>query len=479
MAEEKKRKEKKEVVKGTNVSHSKKSGIDKKSKTSKLHKKEEMVPEKIEKLERIEKTEEVREIRQEETKEKEPVEIIVEKKSGFNAIEVVLIMIITFLFGGFIGGFAMYTMKGTTPVVGDGKRLPSELTELVQVYDEIKENYYDQVDTQKLLEAGIRGMMSYLGDPYSTYMSDEQTEDFNQTVNGEYVGIGAEISMVKDGPITISKVFSKSAAEESGLQVGDQIIKIGDEDAKDFTLEDASSRLKGKENTTVTVVILRGEEEKTVTITRKKVDIPSVTSDIIEQNGKQVGYLKIDVFAANTFTQFESLLLDLQSKNIDSLIIDVRDNSGGHLNVVEQIASLFVPKGKIVYQLETKGVKEPVYSTRNTNFDLDVVVLTNGGSASASEILAAALKESYGASLVGTKTYGKGTVQTTMELSSGAQIKYTIQKWLTPDGNWIHGTGITPDYVVDVGDVFELSPTENEDIQLQKAIDVLAGEEVK
>lgn len=462
MAEEKKT-NKKEIVKGTNVSRNRKKSVEKIDPSMKNEVK----------TEHLEHEEVAFKDTKENKKEMEPVEIIVEKKVGFNAIEVVLIMVITFLFGGFIGGFAMYTLKGDVVHVGENKKMPSELAELVEVYDEIKENYYDQVDNQKLLEAGIKGMMSYLGDPYSSFMTDEETEDFNQTVSGEYVGIGAEISMVKDGPVKISKIFKNSGAEDAGLQVGDQIIKIGDEDAKEFTTSDVSSRLKGKENTMVTITILRGEEEKTITITRKKIDIPSVTSEVITQNEKKVGLLTIDIFAANTFTQFESLLLELQGQNIDSLIIDVRDNTGGHLNVVEEIASLFVPKGSILYQLETKGVKEPVYSTRNTNFTLPVVVLTNGNSASASEILAAALKESYGATLVGSKTFGKGTVQTTMELSSGAQIKYTIQKWLTPNGNWIHGTGITPDYVVETGDVFELSPVETEDITLQKALEVL------
>jgi len=187
-----------------------------------------------------------------------------------------------------------------------------------------------------------------------------------------------------------------------------------------------------------------------------------------------VGVIVVDVFAANTYKQFKNELLDLENKKIDSLIIDVRDNSGGYLTVVSDILSLFLNKSKVMYQLETKGKKEVVHALTNAERKYPVVVLVNKGSASASEILAAAMKESYGAKVVGVSTYGKGTVQRAYSLKSGATVKYTTQKWLTPKGNWIHEIGVEPTIVEELNENYYQTLQDEDDNQLQKAISVLS-----
>ncbi|MEG1495021.1 MAG: S41 family peptidase [Bacilli bacterium] len=401
-------------------------------------------------------------------------EVVAYKNNGFNLIEVILIMIITLFFGGIAGGIIVYTAKVShqqNSVIGND--IPVELNEFIKVYGEIKQDYYENLDEKKLLDAGIKGMIDYLGDPYSNYMSPDQTEAFNQTINGEYDGIGVELIRHSDGRTVVGKVFENSPALVAGLKTDDQIIKVENTDITNLSASEIVALIKNKDAVSVKLTIKRKEELITIQVTKDKIEIPSVISSITEKDSKKVGTLKINIFASNTFIQFEKLLKQLQEDKIDSLIIDVRDNSGGHLKVVEDIASLFIPKGKIIYQLETKGVKQPVYSKSNTEINIPVIILINKNSASASEILASAMKESYGATLVGENTYGKGTVQTAKQLSSGATIKYTIQKWLTPNANWINGTGIAPDEMVKQGDEYLSNPSSKTDTQFQKAMDLI------
>ncbi len=415
----------------------------------------------------------VKKIEEKEPKE-EVKEIVVEKKAGFNFLEVVIIMIITLVFGGFLGAFVVIANNAgnIVPLMNSSSPISEELAEFMNVYDELKANYYEDIDEEAMAEAGIAGMIEYLGDPFTSYMEKEETDDFNQQVNGSYVGIGAEVIKYTDGSVFINSLFENSSAMNAGLQVGDQVVAVNDENINEKTLDEISNLLKGEEGSSVTLTVLREEETLTFSLVRRKVDIESVHGEVLEKKDKKIGMIKIDIFAENTFNQFEQELLRLQTKEIDSLIIDVRDNLGGHLSSVESIASLFIPKGKIIYQLETKGIKQPIYSTRNSDFDLPVVVLINGESASASEILASSLKESYGATLIGKTTFGKGTVQTKRSLASGSQIKYTIQKWLTPLGNWVNEVGVKPDIEIDNDNQFELDP-ENNDPVLTKAIEVL------
>lgn len=391
----------------------------------------------------------------------------VSKKNQYNFMEVVAIMIITTIFGMFLGGILMYR-KGSLNM-----GIKKELNEFLDTYTEILNEYYEEIPENELLEAGVKGMIGYLGDPYSVYMDKDTSVAFNEKINGEYVGIGTEIIQYSDGKIEFNDVYEDGPAYEAGIRVKDILIKVDDTDISDKTLSEVSSLVKGKAGTKVKITVLRDDEEKIFEVKRKSIDITSVTSDIIEYKDSKVGVLTISLFAANTNLQFEKELKELEKKKIDSLIIDVRGNSGGYLNVVSDILSHFIKKGEMLYQLKTKDKIEKIYDKTEDKRNYKVAILVNGGSASASELLASCMKDTYKAYTVGTVTYGKSKVQKTQDLSNGATIKFTFQEWLMPSGESVGGKGMEPEYVVP----YEASDTEHEyDSQMQKALDLLTEE---
>lgn len=388
----------------------------------------------------------------------------INKKNRFNTMEVIALMIIAVIFGMLAGGVLMYR-KGTLNI-----GIKKELNEFVETYTEILNDYYQDISEDGLLEAGINGMINYLGDPYSTYMDQETSVAFNEKVSGEYVGIGTEIAQYTDERLEFVDVYKDGPAYEAGIRNGDLLIKIDDELIDGKTITEISNLVKGEEGTKVKLTIKRDDLEKEFTVERKSIDIKSVTKQVIEYNDQKIGYLLIDIFAANTYQQFEEQLIELEKEDIDSLIIDVRNNSGGYLTTVTDILSLFMKKGDLIYQLKTKDDIEKIYDKTKESRDYEIAVLVNGGSASASELLAAALKDSHSAYLVGTTTYGKSKVQKTYELSNGTSIKYTFQEWLTPNGDSVGDIGLTPEYEVDY-----TYPTDDNsyDSQMQKALDLL------
>ena len=391
----------------------------------------------------------------------------VSKKNQYNFMEVVAVMIITTIFGMFLGGILMYR-KGSLNM-----GIKKELNEFLDTYTEILNEYYEEIPENELLEAGVKGMIGYLGDPYSVYMDKDTSIAFNEKINGEYVGIGTEIIQYSDGKIEFNDVYEDGPAYEAGIRNKDILIKVDDVDISDKTLTEVSSLVKGKAGTKVKITVLRDDEEKTFEVKRKSIDITSVTSDIIEYKNSKVGVLTISLFAANTDLQFEKELKELEKKKIDSLIIDVRGNSGGYLNVVSDILSHFIKKGELLYQLKTKDEIEKIYDKTEDKRNYKVAVLVNGGSASASELLASCMKDTYKAYTVGTVTYGKSKVQKTQDLSNGATIKFTFQEWLMPSGKSVGGKGMEPEYVVP----YESNDTEHEyDSQMQKALDLLTEE---
>ena len=391
----------------------------------------------------------------------------VSKKNQYNFMEVVAIMIITTIFGMFLGGILMYR-KGSLNM-----GIKKQLNEFLSTYTEILNEYYEEIPENELLESGVKGMIGYLGDPYSVYMDKDTSIAFNEKINGEYVGIGTEIIQYSDGKIEFNDVYEDGPAYEAGIRVKDILIKVDDTDISDKTLSEVSSLVKGKSGSKVKITVLRDDEEKTFEVKRKSIDITSVTSDIIEYKDSKVGVLTISLFAANTSLQFEKELKELENKKIDSLIIDVRGNSGGYLNVVSDILSHFIKKGEMLYQLKTKDEIEKIYDKTEDKRNYKVAILVNGGSASASELLASCMKDTYKAYTVGTVTYGKSKVQKTQDLSNGATIKFTFQEWLMPSGESVGGKGMEPEYVVP----YEASDTEHEyDSQMQKALDLLTEE---
>lgn len=397
------------------------------------------------------------------------------KRTGFKLLEVIIIMIITVSLGVAIGvGIVFHNMKSTNMKDCDQYLVDSNIKEIIDTYEFIINKYYAEVDKEELANGAIKAMLEALGDPYSTYLDEEQTGAFDERMMGNYQGIGAEITQDKDGNILILKTFDNSPAQKAGLQPLDIILSVDDKSVEGLTTTQVASLLKGKGGTTVNVKVLRNEEEKTFTVTRDKIVIISIKQQSFERNKKKIGYIKIDIFSNNIYEQFREALLALEKEKIDSLIVDVRDNSGGFLTRVSEIISMFLPKDKIIYQLkERDGVKE-VYSFTDESRSYPMAVLINQYSASASEILAVALKESYGATVVGGTSYGKGTVQETKKLATGGMIKYTIQEWLSPNGNKINEVGVKPDIAIEQNSAYYSEPSIENDVQLQKALEVLS-----
>ena len=387
---------------------------------------------------------------------------IKKSKIKFNMLETIIIMLIIFGLGLVIGGIIMYGK-------GSYSKSSISLNEFVSAYDEIVNDYYQDVDKDELLEAGISGMIRYLGDPYSTYMNSEDAEDFNEDVEGTYQGIGAEIKYNSETLPIIGRVFENSPAEKAGIKENDIIIKVNGSDVTKKSLSDIASIVKGTSGTKVKLTIKRDGKEQDIEVTRSVVDNISVSSEVITKNDKKIGYIIISTFASNTASQFKKELNNIEKENIDSLIIDVRGNSGGYLSTVNSIISMFVKKGEPIYQLKTKDKLEIIYDETEESRNYPIVVLTDHGSASASELLVAALSEINEAKLVGTTTFGKGKVQKISTLSSGAIFKYTYQEWLTPKGNYIDQVGIKPDVEIK----YEYNK-EGKDNQKEKAIEVIS-----
>lgn len=343
-------------------------------------------------------------------------------------------------------------------------KLYSDLSKLIDVYDTIESNYYGELDKEELIDNAIESMVSSIGDDYTTYTDDATTNTFLEELGGTYEGIGCMVAMTVDSEIIVVSIFEDGPAEKAGLQENDIIIKIDDQDFSDKTSEEMANYVKESSKSKIKLTIIRDSEEKEITIKREKVEIPSVTSNVIEQDDKKIGYIDISVFSAVTYEQFKSQLEALEEKSIDGLIIDVRYDTGGYLSSVTDICNLFLKKGEIIYQLEDSKNKEKVKDTTKEHREYPIAVLINGSSASASEILASAIKESYKGIIVGTDSYGKGTVQKTQVLSDGSMIKYTAQKWLTPAGNWINEIGVEPTVEIE----FDLTGTT--DNQLETAV---------
>lgn len=378
-------------------------------------------------------------------------EVIVEKKTGFNTIEVVLIAILALAFGGVVGVVLAYTAKPLSIITNTDS--PSDIQEVEKIYDNLLSKYYGEIDKQALSDAAIKGMIEALNDPYSTYIDAENTDDFDEQIYGYYVGIGTEITLNDENQFEVTNIFENTPATDANIELHDIVVKVNNEDVSGKTVSDIGKLIQGEIGTNVTLTLRRGEEEFDVTITRDRIDLISVTSQIFEKDDKRIGYIKITNFASNTFNQFQTALNELEENDIESLIIDVRDNLGGQLEVATQIASLFLTKDKVVYQLNTNGIIQPIYSTGPGSFQKPITVLINGATASASEVLAIALQESADATVIGTTSYGKGTIQESYKLSTGATIKFTVQEWLSPNGNTVNEVGVKPD--------IEVSETEN------------------
>ena len=344
---------------------------------------------------------------------------------------------------------------------------------LYETYDTIMSEYYKDVDSDKLIEGAINGMLESLDDEHTMYFDKKSKEEFDSELSGNYYGIGAQIQLTSDETIKITKVFDDSPAKKAGLKEEDVFVSVDGTSVKGKSATEVANMLKSDSVKTSTIVVKRNDKELTFKVTKENITLFSVSSEMLDNNGKNVGYLSVSIFGQKTYSQFKDALTKLEKKDMDSLIIDLRGNTGGYLSTVTNMLEEFIDKGNVIYQIQSSSGIKQYKTVKASDKKYKIVVLIDGGSASASEIMSAAMKEVYGATLVGQTTYGKGTVQTTRDLSNGSMIKYTIEKWLTPSGKNIDKEGIKPDYEVELGDSYKNNPTKENDAQLQKALDLL------
>ncbi|MFC0469926.1 S41 family peptidase [Halalkalibacter kiskunsagensis] len=367
---------------------------------------------------------------------------------------------------GFYFQSAKPSVETDTASSGNDGQVESELSneELVEKFEKalgiIHEQYVDDVDKQELIEGAIEGMLRTLEDPYSVYMDQETATQFVESLGSHFEGIGAEVSMT-DGKVTIVAPFRESPAEKAGLQPNDKIIEINGNSIEGLSLYEAVLQIRGEKGTTVNLTIERAGANDLfeIPVERGVIPIETVRSDVIERDGITIGLLEITSFSEDTAERFQEKLEALENKGIDGLMIDVRGNPGGYLNAVEDIGKLIIPGGQPIVQIENReGEKVRYMSNLDERKPYPIVGITDRASASASEILSAALIEGGDYDVVGEQTFGKGTVQQTIKLGDGSEIKLSLFRWLTSAGNDINGEGVMPTVEVKQPDYFYTAP---------------------
>ncbi|TCT14209.1 carboxyl-terminal processing protease [Natranaerovirga pectinivora] len=339
--------------------------------------------------------------------------------------------------------------------------------------------YYEDFDTDEILDRAFKGMVAGIGDPYSTYYTEDEFRNVLESAAGEYSGIGVVISHNEvDDEFIVLLPFVGGPGDKAGLLPGDIIIQVDGISIEGMDLTETVNLIKGEVGTEVVLTIIRNNDQLEVPIIREKIDIPTVSSEMLEDN---IGYLRISEFDRVTYNQFMDAINELENQGQNGLIIDLRNNPGGMLHTVIAIVDELIPKNKIIVYTEDKhGRQEIERSKTGTYFDRPLVILINEHSASASEILAGAIKDHGAGTLVGTTTFGKGLVQRLIPLGDGTAIKTTISRYFTPSGNYIHDRGIEPDVEVILPDElrFRGNLTLEEDLQLQKALEII-NEKIK
>lgn len=396
------------------------------------------------------------------------------------------IIIVSFAAGWWFGHQDIKVQKdGLIPKIGIDRKVPTgreniDFALFWEVWDRLESDYFDKskINSQEMVLGAIRGMVAAVGDPYTVFLPPDEQKRTKEDLGGQFEGVGIQIGF-KGTQLAVIAPLDGTPAKEADVQAGDFIIGIKDKN-KDIekgtvgmSLPDAVGYIRGPAGTNVTLVLLRSgrDEPFEVEITRAKIDVPSVIlsfeGDPSAGSGQAIAHLKLLKFGDNTNGEWDRAILDIKKKKAKSLILDLRNNPGGYLNGAVIISSEFVRSGAAVIQEDGKGNrKEFTVSGRGRLTDISIVVLVNGGSASASEIVAGALKDSGRAKIVGEKTFGKGTIQEAQELDySGLHI--TTARWLTPNGTWVNEKGLEPD--LEIKD----NPETKEDEQLEKAVEIL------
>ncbi|OKZ75172.1 MAG: hypothetical protein BHW00_02830 [Clostridium sp. 26_22] len=391
--------------------------------------------------------------------------------------KIIMIVAIAVFITFMVTSISLYTYFVNNPISITSKSSSSskDIAGTLQKYKEIIDKYYlGDVDEEKLKEGAIKGYIEGLGDPYTEYISADEMEDYLSDTMGNFVGIG--IYMVKNtekGKIQVLAPIKGSPAEKAGIQAGDLILTVDGVDYSADEMTIASNKIKGEEGTTVTIEVLRGTETKKYELKREKVKVNQVEGKVLSNN---IGYINFTSFDETTADDFKAKFEELNKQGIKSLIIDLRNNGGGIVDQALQIADYVADKDSVLLYEVDKNNKETVKKAKTDPIiNMPIIILTNENTASASEILAGALKDLGKAKTVGTTTYGKGVIQQILKLSDGSGLKVTIEEYQTPNRNKIHKIGIAPDEEVKLPDSVTnvLNVTESEDTQLQKAIEML------
>lgn len=391
-----------------------------------------------------------------------------EKKNNiYKSIMLVTVTILITFLATAIGMYNFYikTEEGLakTLITTETTALDKKI-QLIREY--LDKSYLGEItDEEELIESAVKGYVAGLGDEYTEYLTKEEYEELMVTVNGNFVGIGVYMSKDIYENVIVLLPIEGSPAEEAGLKTGDIITKVNGEECTGVDLSIVANKVKGEEGTTVELEILRDGETLNKTIERRKVEINHINSEVLEDD---IGYIQILAFDDGSSEEFETKLTELLAKNIKSLIIDVRDNGGGIVTEAINISELFIPKGKTIMIESDKDLNEEITKAKTEskiNSDLEVIILTNENSASASEIFVGALRDNEIAKIVGTKTFGKGVMQEIVPVKSGGALKVTIEEFKTPNGNTINKKGIEPDIEIEDDEKTEI------DEQLQRAIE--------
>ncbi|SCY48426.1 S41 family peptidase [Alkaliphilus peptidifermentans] len=344
---------------------------------------------------------------------------------------------------------------------------------LFSLNDYLMKNYYQELDEEELIEGAIKGMFDSIGDPYTNYMSLKEFKELMTRTSGSYGGIGVIVTPGDDGFVTVVSPIEDTPGERAGLRTGDRIVTVDDVTISGDKLEYAVELMKGKPGTTVNLAIRRDGVSNliNVSIVREEIRLKTVKSEVIDGN---IGYIRITMFDEKTADDFKEQLNELEKSNIEALILDLRNNPGGLLSQCIKIADMLLGEQLIVYTEDRHGVREEEKSKKQS-INYPLVMLVNGGSASASEILAGAIKDGEAGTIIGTTTFGKALVQQVKPLNDGTGFKYTIAQYFTPNGTNIHGTGIEPHIVVELPEELEeeYNLEKSEDLQLIKALEVI------
>ena len=395
------------------------------------------------------------------------------KKIRLNFIQLAIVVSIPTLIMSIISGSLVYNKLSSNGKVTTTNN--KYVNEFISTYNKLLDEYFEDLDENKLVDAAINGMLSYTGDDYTIYMNEDATESLNERLDGTYDGIGIRIGLNDNNQIYVYEVFDESPAQKAGIQVGDILLSINGEDVTNKSTEQASSIIKNSKETKFVIGVNRNGQSLNFELERKTLIVPAISSSIKEVNGKKIGYIYLETFSSTIDTQVETTLLSMEESGIDSLIVDVRYNTGGYLSSCTNIIELFLAKDKLMYTIKSKKDSTDYKDTTDIKREYPIVVLINGSSASASEILASSLKYSYGATIVGTKSYGKGKVQTTGTLDDGTMIKYTSARWFMPNGECIDEKGLEPDVKIELSEDYKNNPIEENDNQLNEALKILSN----